>query len=111
MGQLQAANADIVELLQTLGNVVRKAIVTSLAQSPHPLRFSDLMEASGLNPNYDTGRFHYHLSELSKMNIVVKTGNKYCLTQFGFKISRLLEAMEREYSFHRLESRRRRLGA
>lgn len=99
MGQPQAANFDIVELLQTLGNTVRRAIVTSLAKSSHPLRFSDLMEASGLNPNYDTGQFHYHLSELSKRNIVAKTGNRYCLTQFGFKISRLLEAMERECSF------------
>lgn len=99
MGQSQTANFNIVELLQTLGNTVRRAIVSSLAKSPHPLRFSDLMEASGLNPNHDTGQFHYHLNELSRRNIVAKTGNKYCLTQFGFKISRLLEAMEREYSF------------
>ncbi|MBO3832231.1 MAG: hypothetical protein FGF51_02440 [Candidatus Brockarchaeota archaeon] len=99
MGQMQAVNADIVELLQTLGNTLRRAVVSSLAKSPHPLRFSDLVEACGLNPNHDTGQFHYHLSELSRRNIVAKTGNKYCLTQFGFKISRLLEAMEREYSF------------
>lgn len=99
MGQSQAEGFDIVELLQTLGNTVRKAIVSSLAKSPHPLQFSELMKVSGLNPNHDTGQFHYHLSKLSRRNIVAKTGNKYCLTQFGFKISRLLEAMERECYF------------
>lgn len=99
MGELQTANVDVVELLQTLGNTVRKAIVNSLALSQHPLRFSDLMEASGLNPNFDTGQFNYHLNELSKKNIITKVGNKYGLTQFGFKLSKLLEVMERECSF------------
>lgn len=93
------ANVDIIEVLQTLGNTIRKAIVTSLAMTQHPLRFSDLMEASGLNPNFDTGQFHYHLDELFKKNIIAKVDNRYCLTQFGFKLSKLLESIEREYFF------------
>jgi len=85
--------------LQTLGNDTRKSVVTSLATAQHPLRYSDLMEASGLNPNYDTGQFHYHLGELMKRNIIMKADNAYRLTKFGFKLSKLLGTIERERSF------------
>lgn len=99
MERLQAADLDIIQVLQTLGNETRKSAVTSLATAQHPLRYSELMEVSGLNPNYDTGQFNYHLSELMKRNIIMKVDNEYRLTQFGFKLSKLLGTMERECSF------------
>lgn len=99
MGLQGEMNTSIVELLQTLGNAIRKGIVASLLGSQEPLRFSDLMEASGLSPNHDTGQFNYHLNELIERNIITKADNKYHLTQFGFKIGKILEILERESSF------------
>jgi len=88
---------DIVGVLQALGNSIRKAVVNSLAR--RPLRFSELMEASGLNPSFDTGQFQYHLGELMKRDIILKADNEYRLTQFGYRLSKLLDTMERECAF------------
>ena len=89
----------MVQVLQSLGNSVRKATIMSLATARCPLRFSEFMQASGLNPNFDTGHFNYHLSELVKRNIISKVGGEYRLTQFGFKVAKILESLERECSF------------
>jgi len=99
MEQPKAADLDTVQVLQTLGNATRKSAVISLATAQHSLRFSELMEVSGLNPNYDTGQFHYHIGELMKRNIIMKVDNEYRLTQFGYKLSKLLGTIERECSF------------
>lgn len=88
----------VVQLLQALGNAIRKTIVASLASAHSPLRFSELMQASGLNPNSDTGQFNYHLGELTRRNIIMKADNVYLLTQFGFKVAKLLDMLERESS-------------
>ncbi|MBO3803948.1 MAG: GNAT family N-acetyltransferase [Candidatus Brockarchaeota archaeon] len=57
------------------------------------------MQASGLDPNSDTGQFNYHLGELAKKGMVSKDGGAYRLTQFGFKVAKVLETLEREYCF------------
>jgi len=90
---------DPVDILQTLANPVRKSVIAALGSLHTPLRFSELMEASGLDPNFDTGQFWYHLSELTKKGIIVKDGDRYGLTQFGFKLSKILDTVERECSF------------
>jgi len=90
---------ETVDILQTLANPVRKSVIAALGSLHTPLRFSELMEASGLNPNFDTGQFWYHLSELTKRGIIMKDGDRYGLTQFGFKLSKILDTMERECSF------------
>ncbi len=66
MNHKNMKNLDTVEILKVLGNPVRKAIVTSLASRHESLKFSDLMQASGLDPSFDTGHFGCHLSELMK---------------------------------------------
>ena len=90
---------DTVEILQTLGNPVRKSVVSALASKHGALKFSQLMKASGLNPNFDTGQFMYHLSELMKRKIILKEQERYKLTQFGFKLAKILSTVERECSF------------
>ena len=90
---------DTVDILQTLGNPVRKAIVATLGSKYKALRFSELMEASGLDPNFDTGQFWYHISELMKRGIIIKNDDRYELSQFGFKLTKILDTLERECSF------------
>ena len=89
---------DTVEILRALGNPVRKAIVTSLASSHKPLKFSELMQASGLDPNFDTGHFGYHLSELMKRGVLAKKNHKYQLSKYGLKLSKILDTVQRERS-------------
>jgi ubiquinone/menaquinone biosynthesis C-methylase UbiE len=86
---------DPVEILQLLGNPVRKAIVSSLIIRNEGLRFSELMYASGLNPNYDTGHFGYHLSELRKRGMITKTRTQYHLSKLGVTLSKVLDASTR----------------
>jgi len=95
---------ETVDILQTLANPVRKSVIAALGFLHAPLRFSELMEASGLDPNFDTGQFWYHLSELTKKVIITKDGDHYGLTQFGFKLSKILDTVERECSFLLKES-------
>lgn len=90
---------ETVEILQTIGNPIRKSVITALASSHKYLRFSELMKASGLNPNFDTGQFTYHLSELVKRGMIIKDEDHYGLTQFGYKLSKILDTVERECSF------------
>ncbi len=88
-----------VDILQTLANPVRKSVIAALGSKHEPLRFSELMEVSGMDPNFDSGQFWYHLSELTKKGIIIKDGERYGLIQFGFKLSKILDTLERECSF------------
>jgi hypothetical protein len=92
-------SVDTVEVLQTLGNPIRKFVVAALGSQYKALKFSELMAASGLDPNFNTGQFWYHISELMKRRIVLKEEEKYKLTQFGFKLAKVLSTVERECSF------------
>jgi len=81
------------ETLQILGNYIRKAIIESLYSNPGTKRFSELMQLSGLDPNSDSGHFFYHLQELLKNNYVKKESEGYSLTEKGFKLSKVLNAL------------------
>lgn len=99
MDNKQIKSLDTVKILQTLGNPVRKAIVTSLASRHKALKFSELMQASGLDPRFDTGHFGYHLSELMKKGVIVKKKDGYQLSKLGLKLSRIWDTVQRESSF------------
>jgi len=104
---------DTVDILQTLGNPVRKSVVAALGSKYKALKFSELMEASGLDPNFDTGQFWYHISELMKRGIIIKNDDRYELSQFGFKLAKILDTLERECSFlfnERKEGGKRKMG-
>jgi ubiquinone/menaquinone biosynthesis C-methylase UbiE len=90
---------DTVEILHMLGNQIRKAIVASLVSRGEALKFSELMQASGLNPSFDTGYFEYHLSELIKRRIVVKKNGCYLLSEYGLKLGKILDMVQQESSF------------
>ena len=88
------------ETLQILGNYIRKAIIESLYSNPGTKRFSELMQLSGLDPNSDSGHFFYHLQELLKNNYVKKESVGYSLTEKGFKLSKVLNAINRGASLN-----------
>jgi len=97
--EIDLQSVNTVDVLQTLGNPVRKSVVAVLGSQHKSLKFSELMEASGLDPNFDTGQFWYHLLELIKRGLVIRDEDRYRLSQFGFKLSRILDILERECSF------------
>jgi len=92
------------QVLQSVSHPIRKSIVESLGLSEEPLTFSNLMWDSGLNPNFDTGPFWYHLSYLMEMGIVQKDDERYLLTPFGLEVYKILRILKRECSFS-LESK------
>lgn len=107
--EIDLQSVDTVDVLQTLGNPIRKSVVAALASQHKALGFSELMEASRLDPNFDTGQFWYHILELTKRGIIVKDEDRYGLSQFGFKLAKILDTVERECSFL-LQERKERGG-
>jgi len=85
------------QVLQSISNPVRRAVVHSLASQGMP--FSDLMRACGLDPNFDTGQFWYHLSELMAKSILRKEEEVYVLTELGVKLSKILDTLHGECAF------------
>jgi hypothetical protein len=84
-------------ILRTISNPIRCYLIQSL--KGNAMVFSDLMRACGLDPNFDTGNFSYHLSVLLDSNIVVKKENEYQLTTFGNTIANFLDSLQRESAF------------
>lgn len=85
------------QMLQLIANPVRKTIILALEGAS--MSFTEVMRASGLDPNFDTGPFTYHLSALLDSRIVEKVDNKYRLTNFGNTIATLMKSLERESAF------------
>jgi len=78
-------------------NPIRMSIIQSLEDGP--ISFTEVMRASGLDPNFDTGPFTYHLSVLLDSRIVEKADNKYQLTSFGNTTANIIGSLERESRF------------
>lgn len=84
-------------LLKILSNPIRKTIIQSL--EGNSMNFSDVMRECGLNPNYDTGPFYYHLSRLIDSGLVEKADDEYGLTDMGSTASALINTLQRESEF------------
>jgi len=86
----------IIEVLKTISHQIRISVIETL--EAQTLSFSDLMLACGLNPNFDTGQFCYHLSELTENGIVSKKADRYFLTDLGYRVTKVLKMMNSECS-------------
>jgi DNA-binding HxlR family transcriptional regulator len=86
-----------VQVLQTIGNPIRKRAIRSLNQKK--MRFSELMGACSLDYDHDAGHFNYHLSELLQRSIVDKKGSYYFLTAQGKKLAEMIEYLDKESSY------------
>jgi len=87
----------IVQVLQAVGNPIRKATIEALRRNE--MRFSQLLASCDLDYDHDTGHFYYHLSELMDKRIVEKVADIYHLTEFGQKVAMILDSLEKECSF------------
>lgn len=87
----------IVQVLQAVGNPIRKAAIEALREGG--MRFSQLLSSCDLDYDHDTGHFYYHLSELMDKRIVEKVADVYHLTEFGQKVAKILDSLEKECSF------------
>lgn len=85
------------QMLQLIANPIRRSIIKSIEGGP--ISFTEVMRASGLDPNFDTGPFTYHLSVLLDSQIVEKADNKYQLTSFGNTTANIIGSLERESKF------------
>jgi hypothetical protein len=61
--------------------------------------YSEVMRTCGLDPNYDTGPFNYHISVLLDSNLIKKEQNRYQLTNLGEIIARFILTIQRECRF------------
>lgn len=84
-------------MFSTLGHLLRRSILLALKDSSLP--FSELMRICGLNPDHDSGLFVYHLSQLTTLKLIERTGEEYRLSSFGERTADFVSAMERESAF------------
>jgi len=90
------AQEEASDILQGISHRLRIAIIESLVARPRT--FSAIMAICGLNPNFDSGLFYYHLSELIGRGIVEKEGGVYRLTSFGNSVYKVIKTLETERS-------------
>ena len=84
------------DILQGVSHQLRIKIIETLETQPKT--FSGIMVSCGLDPNFDSGLFYYHLSELIERGIVEKDGDVYRLTDFGLVVLKVLKTVRTEYS-------------
>jgi hypothetical protein len=84
-------------VLKIISNPIRKTIIQSLEGTS--MIFSDVMRVCGLDPNFDTGPFYYHLSMLVDAGLVEKVDSEYLLTNLGSTTSTLISTLQRESEF------------
>jgi len=89
------------DILQSISHPLRMIMIETLETQPKT--FSGIMVSCGLNPNFDSGLFYYHLSELIESQIIEKDGDVYCLTDFGRAILKILKTLESERSSFLIE--------
>jgi DNA-binding HxlR family transcriptional regulator len=87
----------VIQILQILGNPIRKRIIRALGQEK--MRFTELMSACSLNYDHDAGHFNYHLSDLVQRNIVEKKRSYYFLTDQGQKLAEMIVYLDKESSY------------
>jgi hypothetical protein len=78
------SSADVFDLVgeEARMSILRALLAARRSSADAHLSFTDLKEAAGIN---DTGRFNYHLGKLVDV-LVVKTGENYRLSAFGFRM-------------------------
>ena len=96
-GERSLSINSISGILRIISNPVRESIILSLKGAP--MVYSDVMRACGLDPNYDTGPFNYHVSVLLDSNLIEKKTNKYHLSVLGETIASFVLSLRRESNF------------
>jgi len=91
-----AGSSQIIELLHSLSNPVRKGIIETLGERGQAT-FSDLLILCDLDIYYQKGLLDYHLKEMCRSGILAKTETGYVLTSIGRSVAKFLDALECEY--------------
>lgn len=86
-------------ILRSISHPLRMTMIETLEAQPKT--FSGIMLSCGLNPNFDSGLFYYHRTELIESQIVEKDVDFYRLTDFGHAVLEVLKMMETKCSFFR----------
>jgi len=95
----------MLRVLQALSNPIRRAAIQALKDGEK--RFSRLMWACGLNPNFNAGHFCYHLSQLISKGIVSNHDAGYSLTRLGLELSNFLDSVQTEFALSFAEQKER----
>ncbi len=82
-------NRGVSAILEALANPIRGQVVLSLQKSAVS-KYSDLLQACGLDPYSESGKLGYHLQQLISVGLVARDGSTYALTEKGKKASKLM---------------------
>ncbi|MBD3406112.1 MAG: helix-turn-helix domain-containing protein [Candidatus Lokiarchaeota archaeon] len=88
-------NADSEDVLKALSNSTRRSIMRQIARKGSAT-YSEIMKVLGLDPYLMSGKFNYHLKELTEVGLIKKTGEEYRISELGKKAMILLDQVEEE---------------
>jgi DNA-binding transcriptional ArsR family regulator len=86
-------NNEIV--LKALSSSTRRTIMKKISERGSAT-YTEIMQVLGLDPSLESGRFNYHLKELSEAGLIERTNGEYKITDTGKSALILVDQVARE---------------
>jgi DNA-binding transcriptional ArsR family regulator len=82
-------------VLKALSSSTRRTIMKKISES-RSATYTEIMHVLGLDPSLESGRFNYHLKELSEAGLIERTNGEYKITDTGKSALILVDQITRE---------------
>ncbi|TXT57924.1 MAG: conserved membrane protein of unknown function [Candidatus Thorarchaeota archaeon] len=87
--------SDSEDVLKALTNSTRRAIMRQIARKGSA-SYSEMMKVLGLDPYLMSGKFNYHLKELTEVGLIEKVDDEYRISELGKKAMILLDQVQED---------------
>ena len=77
-------NSDSESVLKALSSSTRRAIIRQISEKGSAT-YTEIMQVLGLDPTQMSGKFNYHLKELTEAGLIERTNGEYRITDLGKK--------------------------
>jgi len=83
------------EVLKALSSSTRRTIMRQISEKGSA-SYTEIMQVLGLDPSLESGRFNYHLKELSEAGLIERINGEYRITDTGKSALILVDQVTRE---------------
>ncbi len=88
-------NSESEDVLKALSSETRRTIMRQISEKGSAT-YTEIMQVLGLDPSLGSGRFNYHLKELSEACLIERTNGEYRITDKGKKALILVDQVAKE---------------
>ena len=86
---------DSEDVLKALSSSTRRTIMKKISEGGSAT-YTEIMQVLGLDPSLESGRFNYHLKELSEAGLIERINGEYRITDTGTSALILVDRITRE---------------